>query len=188
MEIYIYGGIGLFILFILILVLVKKKRLSNESEVHREIGESDSKKDYYVITNILFHDGIRQAKIDHLIVNTSGIHSVLEYQYEGKIKGNKEDEKWSFEHKGVSESFNNPIKTARALKLSIDKVLKKDYPLFFYIVFPKHTEFRKQRVDIPVLHSSQLQDELNQNFKSKKKISSNDVKSIYDLFSKIKKD
>ena len=188
MEIYIYGGLGVCILFILTLVLVNKKRFSKESMLHREIGASDPKKDHYVITNILFHDGIRQAKIDHLIVNTSGIHFVLEYQYEGKIKGNKEDEKWSFEHQGVSESFNNPIKTARALKLSMVKVLKKVNPWFFYIVFPKHTEFRKQKVDIPILHSNQLQDELIQNYKSKKKISSNDVKSIYDLFTKIKKD
>jgi len=65
-------------------------------------------------------------------------------------------------------------------------VLKKDYPLFFYIVFPENTDLKIKRTDFPVLLSHELKHEMNQNFKNKKKISSNDVKSIYELFLKVK--
>ena len=61
----------------------------------------------------------------------------------GFDEGDEDDETWSYEHKGVSDTFINPIKTAKALRQSIDKVLKKDYPVFLYIVFPEHTELKK---------------------------------------------
>ena len=186
MELYIYGGIGVLVIIILLIIISAKKQSKNDSEALREIGESDPKNDYYVLSKIQFHDGIRQAKIDHLVINTSGIHAVLEYKCEGQISGDKDDAEWSFEHKGVSDVFENPIETANALKLSIDKVLKKDYPLFLYIVFPENAELKRRRMSYPVLLSHELKDEMNQNFKSKKKISSNDVKLIYDLFLKVK--
>jgi hypothetical protein len=186
MELYVYGAIGVLVIIVLIVLFNSKKRSKNESEALREIGETDPKRDYYVLSDILFHDGVRQAKIDHLVINTSGIHSILEYKHEGKITGKKDDEQWSYEFKGVSDVFDNPFDTANALKLSIDKVLKKDYPLFFYIVFPEHTELKIKRTDFPVLLSHELKHEMNQNYKSKKKISSNDVKLIYDLFLKVK--
>lgn len=185
MDYYIYGGLGA-LLILVIWMYILKKRSAGKSEALREIGESDPKKDYYVLSDIQFHDGIRQAKIDHLVINTSGIHSVLEYNYEGRISGDKNDEQWTYVFKGVSDVFENPIHTAQDLKLSIDKVLKKDYPLFFYIVFPEHTEIKKRKMDVLVLSSNELKDEMSQNFKSKKKISSNDVKLIYELFLKVK--
>jgi hypothetical protein len=186
MELYIYAGIGVLVIIVIIILVNLKKRSKGESEALREIGESDPKRDYYVLSDILFHDGIRQAKIEHLVINTSGIHSVLEYKHEGEISGDKDDDEWSYEYKGVSDVFDNPIHTAHNLKLSIDKVLKKDYPLFFYIVFPENSELKRKRMDFPVLLSHELKDEMNKNFKSKKKISSNDVKLIYDLFLKVK--
>ncbi|MBU1143674.1 MAG: NERD domain-containing protein [Firmicutes bacterium] len=186
MEIYIYGGLGGLVLLIIIISVVLSKRSKNDSSHHFISGESDPKKDYYILSDILFHDGIRQAKIDQLVINTSGIHAILEFHYEGQINGNKDRDEWSFTHKGVSDVFESPIKTARDLKLSMDKALKKDYPLFIYIVFPKTAEFKRIRSDVPILLSNELQDEMNQNFKSKQKISSNDVKLIYDLFLKIK--
>jgi len=186
MEIYIYIGLAVLAVTILLIAINSKKRSKDESEALREIGESDPKRDYYVLSEILFHDGIRQAKIEHLVINTSGIHVVLEYKYEGEISGDKDDDEWSYAYKGVSDVFENPIYTANDLKLSIDKVLKKDYPVFFYIVFPEHAELKRKRMDIPVLLSHELKEEMNENFKSKKKISSNDVKLIYDLFVKVK--
>jgi hypothetical protein len=187
MEIYIIIGVGVLLVTILYGVLYSKKKNKNESEALHEIGESDPKRDYYVLSKIEFHDGIRQAKIDHLVINTSGIHAIIEYSYEGKISGDKDAEEWSFEHKGVSDVFENPMQTAHDLKLSIDKVLKKDYPLFLYIVFPEHSEFRRRKMDYPVLYSHELKSEMNKNFKSKKKILSNDVKLISDLVEKVKK-
>jgi hypothetical protein len=185
MDYYIYGGLGVLLMVVLWMIIVKR-RSRGQSEALRELGESDPKRDYYVLSNIQFHDGIRQANIDHLVINTSGIHSVLEYKHEGEISGDRNDEQWSYTYKGVSDVFENPMHTAQDLKLSIDKVLKKDYPLFFYIVFPEHTEIKKRKMDVPVLLSHELKDEMNQNFKSKKKISSNDVKLIYELFLKVK--
>jgi len=185
MDYYIYGGLGVLAIIILLTYIIKK-RSKVMSEAGREIGESDPKRDYYVLSEIQFHDGIRQAKIDHLVINTSGIHCVLEYTYEGQISGDSNDEQWSYEYKGVSDLFDNPIHTAQDLKLSIDKVLKKDFPLFFYIVFPEHAEIKKRRMNIPLLLSHELKDEMHQNFKSKKKISSTDVLLIYELFLKVK--
>jgi hypothetical protein len=186
MDIYIYGGFGGLIILIFIITFVLMKKSKNESRTHHNFGESNPEKDYFVLVDLLFHDGIRQAKIDQLVINSSGIHAVLEYQYEGQINGNKDSDEWSYEYKGVSDVFENPLKTARDLRLSMDKVLKKDYPLFIYVVFPKHTEFRRRLKDSKILLSNELQDEMNQNFKSKKKISSKDVKLIYDLFLQIK--
>jgi len=182
----VYGSLGLVVIIMFIFIIKAKKRSKNESEALREIGESDPKRDYYVLSTIQFHDGIRAAKIDHLVINPSGIHAVLEYTFEGNIEGDEDDETWSYEHKGVSDTFINPIKTAKALRQSIDKVLKKDYPVFLYIVFPEHTELKKRRMDYPVLNALDLKEEMNKNFKSKKKISSHDVKLIYDLFMKVK--
>jgi len=186
MDYLIYGGIPLLILVLIFLLVKNKKRSKESSEALREIGESDPKRDYYVLSDIQFHDGIRAAKIDHLVINTSGIHAVIEYTYEGDIEGSESDETWSFEHKGVSDTFVNPILTAKALRQSIDKVLKKDYPVFLYIVFPEKADFKKRRMSYPVLSSFELKDQMNRNFKSKKKISSADVKLIYDLFMKVK--
>jgi len=186
MEIFIYVGIGLAVILIIYLISKMEKRSKSRSEALREIGESDPKRDYYVLSDIQFHDGIRQAKIDHLVINTSGIHAVIEYQYQGEIKGDQEDEKWSYEYKGVSDEFKNPLLTARDLKLSIDKVLKKDYPLFLYIVFPEHTTIKRRRTNYPILLSNELKDEMQQNYKSKKKISSENVSLINELFIKVK--
>ncbi|MCF7931430.1 MAG: NERD domain-containing protein [Acholeplasmataceae bacterium] len=186
MEIFIYVGIGLVLVLVIFFISKIEKRSRNHSEALREIGESDPKHDHYVLSDIQFHDGIRQAKIDHLVVNSSGIHAVIEYQYQGTIKGDKDDEQWSYEYKGVSDVFENPMLTARDLKLSIDKVLKKDYPLFLYIVFPEHTSIKKRKSNVPMLLSNELKDEMHQNFKSKKKISSKDVSLIHNLFLKVK--
>jgi hypothetical protein len=182
----IYGGIVLGLIVVLLVIVKARKRSKNESEALRELGESDPKRDYYVLSSIQFHDGIRAAKIDHLVVNPSGIHAVIEYAFEGIIEGSENDETWSYENKGVSDTFINPIKTAKALRQSIDKVLKKDYPVFLYIVFPERAELKKRRMNIPVVNALDLKEEMNKNFKSKKKISSHDVKLIYDLFVKVK--
>ncbi len=182
----IYGVVGLVVIVMIVLIVKASKRSKGESEALREIGESDPKRDYYVLSTIQFHDGIRAAKIDHLVINNSGIHAVLEYTIEGDIIGQENDETWSFEHKGVSDTFINPIVTAKALRQSIDKVLKKDYPVFIYIVFPEKASFKKRRMVYPVLSSLELKETMNHNFKSKKKISSTDVKLIYDLFIKVK--
>ncbi|MBU1094277.1 MAG: NERD domain-containing protein [Firmicutes bacterium] len=186
MDYLIYGSIGLAVIIILWLLLKSKKQSNPDSELVREIGKSDPKKDYYVLSGIEFHDGVRSAKIDHLIINPSGIHAVLEYLHDGYIEGFEQDHSWSFEYKGVSDSFDNPIHTARLLKQSIDKVLKKDLPIFLYVVFPKDAELPKKRMPLPVIHSDELNDYLDKNFRSKKRISSNDVIMTYELFNKVK--
>lgn len=186
MDYFLYGAIALGIIVIVLIIVKSNKRSNPESELIKEMGKSDPKKDYYVLSDIQFHDGIRAAKIDHLVINSSGIHAVLEYLHEGHIEGLERDDLWTFEHKGVSDSFDNPIQTARLLKQSIDKVLKKDLPIFLYVVFPKEAELPKKKMPLPVIHTYELNDYLNKNFKSKKKISSNDIKMTYELFVKVK--
>ena len=49
MEIYIIIGVSLLLVTILYVILNSKKRNKNESEALHEIGESDPKRDYYVL-------------------------------------------------------------------------------------------------------------------------------------------
>jgi hypothetical protein len=186
MDYVLYIGIPVLIIILIILLVRAKKRSKDGSEALREIGASDPSKNYYVLSDIQFHDGIRAAKIDHLVINPSGIHAVIEYRYEGDIKGDPDDETWSYDDKGVYDTFPNPLLTAKALRQSIDKVLKKDYPVFIYIVFAEKATFKIKKTNYPVLSSYELKDQMNKNFKTKRKIPSTDVKHIYDLFMKVK--
>ena len=188
MNYFLYGGIGLSVVLVLILIYRQfKKTKTEDGKLVYDIGKSNPDKNYYVLSDISFHDGIRNAHISQVIINQSGIHAISEFPYEGKITGSIDQDMWTYEDKGITDTFKNPLKVINNIKLSIDKVLKKDLPVYSYIVFPEKAELPRNRKQMDLLFIDELKIEINKRMKSKKKISVGDVNNTFELFNQIEK-
>ena len=115
MDYLLYGGIGLAVIIIVLIIIKSSKKHTQSGFAITEIGESDPDKNYYVLSDISFHDGVRNATISHLIINPTGLHVVSEFTYEGEIEGSEDADLWTYEHKGVTDSFKNPIQVSNYL-------------------------------------------------------------------------
>ncbi|MGE4321101.1 MAG: nuclease-related domain-containing protein [Acholeplasmataceae bacterium] len=187
MDYLYYGGSALGIILIIFIIVKLTKKKSDSNELFVNIGESNPDKNYYVLSDISFHDGIRNANISQLIINQSGIHAISEFPYQGKISGNIDQDMWTYEDKGITDTFKNPVQVINNIKLSIDKVLKKDLPVYSYIVFPEKAELPRNRKQMDLLFVDELKTEINKNMKSKKKISVSDVSNTFEIFNEIEK-
>ncbi len=186
MDYLYYGGIAAGVILVIFIIVKLTKKKSDSDELFVKIGESNPDKNYYVLSDISFHDGIRNAKIDQLIINESGLHAIIEFPYQGKITGHKDQDIWTYEDKGVTDSFKNPMLVVNNVKLSIDKVLKKDLPVYTYCVFPEKGELPNNRKQMGLIFDDELKVEVNRRMKSKKKISVRDVKQAFELFNQMK--
>lgn len=187
MDYILYGAIFLGLVLVLIIIFKPKKEKDGHkaSQILKELGDSDPDKNKYVLSDITFHDGIRESHIDHLLINSFGLHVVLEVKQDGDIEGKANDDKWIAHHKGYEDPFDNPLLIAKSIKLSIDKVLKEDYPIYLYIVFPDRADLKVRRMSIPVIKSYELNDSIKDNEKPGKPLSKETTKKIHDLFAKL---
>lgn len=187
MDYLLYGGIFLGVVLVLFVIYRPKKGQSEDKNSHllKELGQSDPDKDKYVLSDVMFHDGIRSAHIDHLLINTWGLHVILDIKQDGEIEGKSSDEKWIAHFKDYDDSFPNPIQVAKSLKLSIDKALKDDFPIFLYIVFPDKSDLNLKKMGIPVIKSYELNDSIKDNHKPGKPLTSKEIKHLYELFSNL---
>ncbi len=175
----------LFFIIIAILILVKTptfKGMIGELVVRFVIGETVEKegKEKYVINNLLLQlDNGKTSQIDHVVINTYGVHVIETKNYAGRIYGNDSQHEWTqvLNYGKVKNHFYNPVKQNFTHIYAIRQLLPEETPIYSLIVFVKsNIEYIKSNF---VCSPWSINKKMNKN--SEVLLSLEEMKNIYDI-------
>jgi len=149
-----YYLIPVFIVIAIAIFLVSSpgKGLTGEYVIKFFVGRSKPKKTKFVISDLDFNDGTHDVHVDHIIINTQGVHVIETENMKGIIYGKESETEWeqSLEHGKLMKKFYSPIKQNSGHIYSLKKKLNTEVPFFSYIVFTKRGSLAVKTVHVPV--------------------------------------
>lgn len=181
------------IMFMLCIVIFFKtpiaKGMIGEWVVRFLIGKNRPKRDVFVINNLMFYDGAKSVQIDHVLINTYGIHVIETKNYAGWIYGNEVDKEWTqtLSFGKVKHTFYNPIKQNQGHIHSLKQVLPMKVPIYSYIVFTGKSTLRVKSEHVPVVYPLSLMKKIKEHRKDSFHLKSIDVRKLYDGLKDLKK-
>lgn len=181
------------IVFMLCVVIFFKtpigKGMIGEWIVRFLIGKNRPKRDIFVINNLMFYDGAKSVQIDHVLINSHGIHVIETKNYAGWIYGKDVDKEWTqtLSFGKVKHTFYNPIKQNQGHIHSLKQVLPMKAPIYSYIVFTGRATLRIKSEHVPVVYPLSLMKKINEHRKDTFRLKSIDVRKLYDGLKDLKK-
>lgn len=144
--IYLYTGIGVFLVVRMRLACkhkrkIKHKGLEGERFVH-EILVRLPKRRYKVLSNVLLRMNHGTTQIDHIVVSRYGIFVIETKNYKGTIAGNEYSEYWTQYLSGNSYTFYNPVKQNKVHIHAIHQFVKEfeKLPVVSLIAFSEESK------------------------------------------------
>ncbi|PKK96431.1 MAG: hypothetical protein CVV58_06380 [Tenericutes bacterium HGW-Tenericutes-3] len=177
-----YYFIPVFLIIALAIFLVSSpgKGLTGEHVIKFFVGKSKPKKNKFVISHLDFNDGTHDVHVDHIIINSQGIHVIETENMKGIIYGKESETEWeqSLEHGKRIVKFYSPIKQNNGHIYSLKKMLNTTVPFFSYIVFTKRGSLAVKTVHVPVEYPFAF----SQTIKNKKTADVLDRKQAEELY------
>ena len=148
-------------IIIIILVFFKSptgKGIIGEKVVQLAIGRNKPQKGQYSVHNLTFYDGTKSVQIDHIVINSAGLHVIETKNYAGRIYGEEHQANWTqvLAYGKVKHPLYNPIKQNAGHIYSLKKVLNRKVDFHSYIVFTGRAELRVKATTTPVLYPLRL--------------------------------
>jgi hypothetical protein len=149
-----YYFIPVFIIIAIAIFLVSSpgKGLTGEAVIKLFVGRSKPSKNKFVISDLTFTEGKHDVHVDHIIINSQGVHVIETENMKGIIYGKESETEWeqSLEHGKLIKKFYSPIKQNSGHIYSLKKKLNTEVPFFSYIVFTKRGSLAVKTVHVPV--------------------------------------
>lgn len=101
---------------------IERKGQQGEEEVQRILSVLP-KKEYIVLNDVLLPGNAGTTQIDHVVISLYGIFVIESKNYNGKIYGSHDSEKWSQYMNGKQYTFRNPIKQNLGHVLAIKNLI-----------------------------------------------------------------
>lgn len=97
------------------------------------------KEEHYLINNLILMGDNVSHQFDHILIRQNGVFVIETKHYYGEISGKREDTYWSktyLKHgKMTKDTFINPLKQNNAHIRFLRKIIRKDIPIFNFVVF-----------------------------------------------------
>ena len=186
MEYYI--GIALMFIIVIFFKTPVGKGMIGEWVVRMIMGKNRPRKDTFTIHNLMFYDGTKSVQIDHVLVNSTGLHVVETKNYGGMIYGNETDKEWTqvLSYGKVKNRFYSPIKQNQGHIYSLKQVLPMKVPMYSYVVFTGRATLRVKSNQTPVIYPLSLKRNIKHQRKQGFNMKPLEVRQLYELLKNLK--
>jgi len=175
------------------LVIVFKSPLSHDMlkkwVYYTLFGKNRPQKDWFVLHDVSFYDGTKSVVIDHIIINTNGVHAIGMFGEHGVIQGGEFDKLWKVTtHYGkTSITMKNPVYQVNNQLLSLKQVLPYNVFVYGYVCFNEHVKIRVKSKTISVTSLRTLKKHIKRKRLTSKRLKPLEVRNIYDVLKDLRK-
>ncbi|HAX02379.1 MAG: hypothetical protein A2Y45_03695 [Tenericutes bacterium GWC2_34_14] len=152
-------------------------------------GKNRPQKDWFVLHDVSFYDSTKSVVIDHIIVNTSGIHVIGMFAEQGHITGGEYDKLWEITtHYGkTSVTMKNPVYQINDQVLSLKQVIPIKVSVYGYVCFNQHVKLKVKSKIITVTSLRPLIKHIKVKNKATKPLKPIEVRNLYEAIKDLRK-
>jgi len=169
------------IIFTIIIRNPKYKGKIGELKTYKELLRLNI--EYLILNDVLIRNtNSHTSQIDHIVLSKYGVFVIETKNYTGWIFGNYKADKWTKVFYSNKYYFLNPLKQNAGHIYALKQLLSSytTIPYFSIIVFTNNSVFKNVVSNVPVIHVSELYDEIIKT-SSKTCISSNELIDIKNI-------